>query len=120
MVQGVNSTDFSNFPESDWGVTVSREAVTNTSNPITGKTTRNYAAGTNHVGILHIMQKNKYFEDVGEIEAGNAYFMSSTQFHPFDKITHNSKTWLVVTPVIARTLPDGSVMYYFAKLKEDT
>lgn len=117
MPSGVNASDFTNYIQADWGVSVTHTPRTSTHDPITGDET--FANGTPATITVVLVRKTVrwMFDKDGEIQGGDAYcFANSTlTINKDDLITYDGNTYQVMDRIV-RKLPDGTTFYTYCNL----
>ncbi len=111
---GITSADFTNAPLVDLGSSVTWEAVTKTTDNITGDETLAYAGGVAKT-VVFVKRTQRYAQgQEGLVDLGDAYCMSenSDGFKLNDRITFNSEKFLIGDVITRRA--NGEVMFDFA------
>jgi hypothetical protein len=111
---GITSADFTNAPLVDLGSSVTWEAVTKTTNNITGDETLSYAGGVAKT-VVFVKRTQRYAQGPeGLVDLGDAYCMSenSDGFKFNDRITYNGEKFLIGDVITRRA--NGEVMFDFA------
>ena len=111
---GITSADFTNAPLVDLGSSVTWEAVTKTTNNITGDETLSYAGGVAKT-VVFVKRTQRYAQGPeGLVDLEDAYCMSeySDGFKFNDRITYNGEKFLIGDVITRRA--NGEVMFDFA------
>jgi len=113
---GIVPADFTDNALTDFGVTVSWEQATKTTDNITGDETLSYAEAVSKTVVF--VRRTKTYEQSpeGRIELGDAYIMSQTSdgFVSNDKITYEGVTYLIKQ--VIRRRADGEDMFDYCIL----
>ena len=109
---GIGSADFINYPFTDWGVALTWEEATKTTDNVDGSETLSYAGGVATTAIF-IKRSQRYVQThEGLVDLGdatmffNAGTTSSINFYPIgkdDRITYNGEKFIVLDVIL-----DGS------------
>ena len=77
LPNGIELTDFTNFPLADLGRTVKHIPITKQINNITGEETLTEGTQTDITAIVMRINKKWTFDKEGKIEGGDAYIMTA-------------------------------------------
>lgn len=114
---GIRAEDFTDNALDDFGVVVSYEAVTKTTDNITGDEDLGYAGAVNKT-VLFFKQTQDWEQSIeGLIEKGDAYIMSriSDALSKNDRVTYDNKTYLVISVYTPK--PGGVELFDYCSLK---
>jgi hypothetical protein len=113
---GITSNDFINNPLTDFGVTVSWEQATKTTDNITGDETITYAPAVDKTVVF--LRRSVIYElaKEGLVERGDAYIMAKTSdnFQKEDRITYDGVTYKIAS--VIRRKADGEDIFDFCTL----
>lgn len=101
---GIATTDFTSNALSDFGVSVTYEAVTKALDPITGEETLSYASGVSKT-VVFIKRSQSYDTSrEGIVDLGDAYCMAETSdgFKKDDLVTYNSEKFIILNVIRRR------------------
>jgi len=114
---GIAVGDFTNAPLADFGVTVSWENVTKSTDPISGDETLSYAVAANKTAVFLKRAIDYEQSPEGLLEQGDAYLMAETGdgMAKDDKITYSGETYIIRK--VIRRQPGGVTMFDFCVLK---
>jgi len=114
---GVSAADFNQI-NTEWGQTITYEAVTKTIMNITGAAENTYAAGVSKSWIFFKREKRYMWDPEGLLQLGDAYLIipSTDTIYRYDKITVDLEVYRVEM-LIPRKLLDTTIYSYAVLFK---